>query len=293
MERKGKPLLAGLAVYILVGYYYGALYIPCLRRYYGYICRKGGAGAEGAAEVALFKLEAIPLHLDDTVINAGAAHVVHLDRHAGAGIKVGYLVVYRGFVALEPDLLQYGHGYSFVGGMGRVGAGGFIAEIHIEGICLCRRVGRGLEGYLLAAALTLANFGYIQRIAAAAGGNYGSRFARVLYVYLHVLQVGAVRCILYGELQIEGLARVNLVRAELVAFDYKLRHRGGGILVAGGRQTLADVYEKAHRAALEVALVIAVGDVEVHLLYAYGSLLAQTQMIQELHHLPPAYGAGV
>ena len=293
MERKGKPLLAGLAVYILVGYYYGALYIPCLRRYYGYICRKGGAGAEGAAEVALFKLEAIPLHLDDTVINAGAAHVVHLDRHAGAGIKVGYLVVYRGFVALEPDLLQYGHGYSFVGGMGRVGAGGFIAEIHIEGICLCRRVGRGLEGYLLAAALTLANFGYIQRIAAAAGGNYGRRFARVLYVYLHVLQVGAVGCILYGELQIEGLARVNLVRAELVAFDYKLRHRGGGILVACGRQTLADVYEKAHRAALEVALVIAVGDVEVHLLYAYGSLLAQTQMIQELHHLPPAYGAGV
>ena len=42
-----------------------------------------------------------------------------------------------------------------------------------------------------------------------------------------------------------------------------------------------------------LALVIAVGDVEVHLLYAYGSLLAQTQMIQELHHLPPAYGAGV
>ena len=177
--------------------------------------------------------------------------------------------------------------------MGRVGAGGFIAEIHIEGICLCRRVGRGLKGYLLAAALTLANFGYIQRIAAAAGGNYGRRFARVLYVYLHVLQVGAVGCILYGELQIEGLARVYLVRAELVAFDYKLRHRGGGILVACGRQALADVYEKAHRAALEVALVIAVGDVEVHLLYAYGSLLAQTQMIQELNHLPPAYGAGV
>ena len=83
MERKGKPLLAGLAVYILVGYYYGALYIPCLRRYYGYIRRKGGAGAEGAAEVALFKLEAISLHVDDTVINAGAAHVVHFDGHAG------------------------------------------------------------------------------------------------------------------------------------------------------------------------------------------------------------------
>ena len=293
MEREGKPLLAGLAVYILVGYYYGALYIPCLRRYYGYICRKGGAGAEGAAEVALFKLEAIPLHFDDTVINAGAAHVVHFDGHAGTGIQIGHIVIYRRLVALQPDLLQYRHGYSLVGGMRRVGGGGFIAEIHIEGICLCRRVGRGLEGYLLAAALALAYFGYIQRIAAAAGGNYGRRLARVLYVYLHVLQIGIVGGILYVELQIESLARVNLVRAELVAFDYKLRHRGGGILVAGGRQALADVYEKAHRAALEIALVIAVGDVEVHLLYAYGSLLAQAQMIQELHHLPPAYGAGV